>query len=121
MSERIIIATTTQRIFFTCQNCEARWTFDYTVDTVEQLWRGKHLASLVSYRMDGDRKQERYNDAAMRTCSECGAKGAKEKALGRIKLSPDHVCDDRCRMAISEHCTCSCGGENHGIAHRRSL
>jgi hypothetical protein len=26
----------------------------------------------------------------------------------------DHVCDDRCRMARSRTCACSCGGVNHG-------
>jgi hypothetical protein len=27
-----------------------------------------------------------------------------------------HICDDRCRMARSRTCACSCGGANHGIA-----
>jgi hypothetical protein len=27
----------------------------------------------------------------------------------------EHVCDDRCRMAHSRICTCSCGGVNHGV------
>ena len=28
----------------------------------------------------------------------------------------EHICDDRCRMARSRTCACSCGGANHGIA-----
>ena len=27
----------------------------------------------------------------------------------------EHTCDDRCRMAKSRTCACSCGGANHGI------
>jgi hypothetical protein len=26
----------------------------------------------------------------------------------------EHVCDDRCRLAKSRICACSCGGVNHG-------
>ena len=119
MTTKSTIATTTQRVFFTCRACEAHWTFDYTADTVEQLWRGERLANVVIYRMDGERKQEWYNDREMRTCATCGSMETKEKRLGRIKIVADHVCDERCRMAANEHCTCSCGGENHGVAHRR--
>lgn len=31
-----------------------------------------------------------------------------------------HKCNISCQAATSDKCSCECGGENHGIIHRKS-
>ncbi len=51
-----------------------------------------------------------------RKCPKCGlGRGTPNIVVGVVNSK--HTCDARCMSAKSGDCECSCGGENHGIAH----
>ena len=47
----------------------------------------------------------------------CPEHGVYRLQLVKGRLAPDHKCDARCTTATGPSCDCSCGGENHGMAH----
>lgn len=51
------------------------------------------------------------------TCGSCGGSMEYMGRTSRDRLVKDHLlcpCDDRCTSALGPHCSCRCGGENHG-------
>lgn len=125
-SDPKIVSTTTKRVFRVCKVCKHRETIDYTLEICEMIWKGSPERFYREYRMDGDTRIEHSTDRNRR-CSNCGAwasDGYKsnftERTLKTVKLDETHICDDRCKMATSDTCVCSCGGEYHGIAHKHA-
>lgn len=115
--------TAIKRIFRICKVCKHRSTRDYTVETGEFLWARGWCPYIEQYRMDGDIRITLADDCNAR-CAGCGAYASDGyhatytlRSLKHVKIDADHECDDRCRRATSDHCTCACGGKNHGIAH----
>lgn len=49
------------------------------------------------------------------TCPECGKVHRPDRIVARPLEPTNHVCDERCIHATGQKCSCSCGGENHGI------
>lgn len=49
----------------------------------------------------------------------CDQRGHKAFRLYEITgtYNPNHKCDDRCKFAKGNECTCACGGANHGTGH----
>lgn len=119
-----VISSTIQRVFWVCQACKYRETIDYRADTMESvsqvgtkvqrviLWRevdGRQVRAFASYKIPGD---------SLRYCPSCGRRNWETRFLRRITVKSDRPCNASCEGATSETCECSCGGKNHGIAHR---
>lgn len=119
-----VVASCIQRVFWICAHCRRKETIDYQADTVESLsqvgskvqrvilWRevdGQKMRAFASYKIDGD---------SLRYCPSCGHRNWKTRFLKNIVIKHERPCNACCERATSETCECSCGGKNHGIAHR---
>lgn len=67
----------------------------------------------------GEARRVHINNASLGVYAHCDEFGHKAFRLYEIKgkYNPDHQCDDRCKFAKGNECTCSCGGANHGRGH----
>jgi hypothetical protein len=120
-------------VFFTCTTCGRTTRYAYEEHPYFEVPYGKTLAErvyqaatvpeqyrlVINIRYEGDQLIT-ADDDVRRPCPHCGAapRQVKRVPLRRITVSHTHPCDDRCKRAVSDTCTCSCGGANHGVDHR---
>ena len=106
--EMTAVAQTT-RIIFRCNLCKHIWAHDYERNARGQLFRtwapapedvNQHPISFPEY----DKR-----------CPKCHHMNVKSnEVIGTVNSRP---CDERCLMATSHVCHCSCGSKNHGKGH----
>jgi hypothetical protein len=105
-----------ERHFFTCNKCEKMLTADFTFEMFPCEGAKGMIIEYCEYRAeDGSLNYV----ATIEACPYCGSKSFKHRQLKTHKHSTKHVCGDKCKNAVSETCTCSCDGTNHGINHKK--
>ena len=125
-TEKRIDVTRTERHFCKCNTCKESTTVDFEIVCWSFPWFNDHIGKTVweprieYYRLDGENKVPVKN-TYIAQCPRCEAAKPFNARLKKSKVSAKHVCDDRCQTAISESCTCSCGGHNHGIKNKINL
>jgi hypothetical protein len=107
-----MVNTRVERKFISCNCCKQKSTIDFVVDV---FYNPNHIL-IVEYTAENG---EIDNKISIYGCPCCKAKlTGKVKTLKTIKYDANHKCDDKCKNAVSEECTCSCNGLNHGINNK---
>jgi hypothetical protein len=119
-----ILNERTERHFCKCASCKQASAIDFKIVIWEFAFIGARGQIVweprtTSYNEAGEEVRNTY----IATCPKCGAAKPANSELkaSKIKYDPNHVCTDSCQKATSDHCTCSCKGENHGIKNKVGL
>jgi hypothetical protein len=107
--------SSTRRYFFNCTRCKAVQTVDYTKHWIvvpgKPQTRRESWGTVINgwwYALGS------YPNQTER----CTCGGRIEATELKATYSPTHVCNARCMGSTRGVCECSCGGKNHGGAHR---
>ena len=119
-------APTTFRVIYTCRRaaCTHVWALEYNVTGKDfrgmpagtrEVKEGERVAFKQQVSA-GDRISYQEDVMGDLCCPACGCNLPKSNRVeGRYNAS--RKCNAKCQSSTSGVCSCSCGGENHGIAH----
>lgn len=106
---RNVNAKTTVRVIYRCATCGDVRAYDFR----PRAGMRPVLGNLVRFDAADNGLRAPY---AYRLCPTCGWRG--EVTWKAVKgMVSGTACNEACREAHKDHCTCACGGANHGSAH----
>ena len=106
------LARRVERRFVTCFQCHKTSTLDLTVHVWEFKWfNWQYGRDVWEDRVEyTDESRKEYPDGYIAQCPLCGASRPSNRRL-KAKYSAKRECNDKCRDAISDTCTCRAAQE----------
>lgn len=115
------VTTNTLRRIYVCKFCKSAQTVDHKIQSTQNFYAN----GIPSYRdisaiEEGEKLPMSRLDAKYSHCPKCKANGITSyRKVVQVKgHKSEHQCDAKCMNATGPDCDCSCGGANHGGAHK---
>jgi hypothetical protein len=105
-------------VTYSCKHCKRVKQVVYPVRIETHEWNGhNYVTGKFALKNDSMHTEYKFGDGAwFCTPCECGKNMMGKEIVGKVNESV--ACNFKCTGAKGHVCECSCGGANHGAAHR---